>query len=98
MSGTCLSNIACLTLATATDSSLIGLLHWIRPPMSLRGMWLSWIESARGGAGERCGGIRLVNATGAEVRSQSGEAIRVGRRRHRRRMRDAGGIGGADRL
>src|SRR5439155_5656431 len=36
--GTCLSNIACLTFSTGTLSSLIGLLHWMRPPTSLRGI------------------------------------------------------------
>src|SRR5437660_12904898 len=38
ISGACLSNIACLILATGCDSSLIGLLHWMRPAMSLRGI------------------------------------------------------------
>src|SRR5580765_8075490 len=38
ISGTCLSNIACLIFSTGTLSSLIGLLHWMRPPTSLRGI------------------------------------------------------------
>src|ERR1043166_625819 len=40
ISGTCLSNIACLIFSTGTLSSLIGLLHWISPPISLRGIEL----------------------------------------------------------
>src|SRR5438093_2248221 len=48
MSGTCLSNLACLTLETGTDSSLIGLLHWINPPISLRGIRCSsWTMGLR---------------------------------------------------
>src|SRR5258708_447134 len=38
INGTCLSSIAFLIFSTGCDSSLIGLLHWIRPPISLRGM------------------------------------------------------------
>src|SRR5580765_3562229 len=38
ISGTCLSNIACLIFSTGTLSSLIGLLHWIRPPTTFRGI------------------------------------------------------------
>src|SRR5207249_1169867 len=38
INGMCLSSIACLIFSTGWDSSLIGLAHWISPPMSLRGI------------------------------------------------------------
>src|SRR5438552_1495361 len=52
MSGTCLSNIACLILATGSDSSFTGLLHWMRPPITLRDME-AFLEREMSGAPRR---------------------------------------------
>src|ERR1700748_2930273 len=46
MNGRCFSNIASRTAGTEAWGSLSGLLHWIRPPMTLRAMLFLSLEPA----------------------------------------------------